>query len=57
MVDRTLFVGLPLVSDVVAVCDSTEDGEGVTGSVQERKRIMITVNTSKNVEKNKTKTD
>ena len=28
---------LPLGSDVVAVCDSTEDGEGVTGSVQEEK--------------------
>ena len=37
VVDRTLFVDLPLVSDVVAVCDSTEDGEGVTEPVQEEK--------------------
>ena len=25
------------MSDVVAVCDSTEEGEGVTGPVQEEK--------------------
>ena len=35
VVDRTLFVGLPLGSDVVAVCASTEEGEGVTEPVQE----------------------